>query len=161
MTLLAPGDRFPDLSLSLLDGSTLDLPHALSGGYGVVLVYRGSWCPFCNAQLASFEAAREELAAVDTRIVALSADDEATTRTLSETLGIRFPVGHSADADAVVSATGAFAHHDPTFLQATGFVLDPSGDVVVGVYSTGAIGRLTPGDVARVVRHDRARAETV
>ena len=160
MTLLAPGDRFPGLTLSLLDGSALDLPQALSGGHGVVLVYRGSWCPFCNAQLAAFEAAREELAAIDTTIVALSVDDEAMTRTLVETHGIRFPVGHSADAEAVASATGAFAHHDPTFLQATGFVLDASGDVVVSVYSSGAIGRLMPADVAGLVRHRRERAPT-
>jgi peroxiredoxin len=101
----------------LLDGSTLDLPQALAGGHGVVLVYRGAWCPFCNAQLAAFEAAREELAALDTRIVALSVDDESTTRALVDRHGIRFPVGYSADADALASATGAFVNHDPAFLQ--------------------------------------------
>ena len=29
----------------------------LAGSYGIVLVYRGSWCPYCNAQLASFSRA--------------------------------------------------------------------------------------------------------
>lgn len=159
MALLAPGDDFPALSLTVEDGSTFDLPQALSGGYGVVLIYRGSWCPFCNTQLASFEAAREELAAIDTKIVALSVDDQRTTRALVEKHGIRFPVGHSADADAVASATGAFVNSDRTFLQATGFVIDPGGKVVVSVYSSGAIGRLLPADVAGLVRHLRGRAE--
>jgi peroxiredoxin len=157
--LLAPGDRFPALSLPSIDGGTLDLPQALAGGYGVVLVYRGSWCPFCNAQLAAFEAAREDLAAIDTQIVALSVEDEQTTRTLVEKHGIHFPIGYSADADTVASVTGAFVHRDPTFLQATGFVLDPGGNVVVSVYSSGAIGRLLPADVAGLVRHLRGRAE--
>jgi peroxiredoxin len=156
--LLAPGDRFPALSLPSIAGATLDLPRALAGGYGVVLLYRGSWCPFCNAQLAAFEAAREDLAAIDTRIVALSVEDEPTTRTLVEKHGIQFPVGYSADADAVASVTGAFVHRNPTFLQATGFVLDPGGNVVVSVYSSGAIGRLLPADVAGLVRHLRGRA---
>jgi hypothetical protein len=33
-----------------------------------------------------------------------------------------------------------------------GFVLDPAGKVVVSVYSSGAIGRLVPGDVTGLVR---------
>jgi peroxiredoxin len=158
MPLLDRGDAFPPLSLSLTDGATLELPHALAGSYGVVLFYRGSWCPFCNAQLQAFEAAREELAAIGTRIVALSADDEETTRGLIETHGIGFPVGHSIDIEAVSTATGAFVNPDPRSLQATGFVLDPEGKVAVSVYSSGAIGRLVPADVGRLVRHLHARA---
>jgi hypothetical protein len=38
------------------------------------------------------------------------------------------------------------------YLQSTGFVLDPQGMVVVSVYSSGAIGRLVPYDVAGLVR---------
>jgi hypothetical protein len=40
-------------------------------------------------------------------------------------------------------------------LQSTGFVLEPQGKVVVSVYSSGAIGRLVPGDVAGLVRYVR------
>jgi hypothetical protein len=39
-------------------------------------------------------------------------------------------------------------HRDPLYLQSTGFVLDPVGNVMVSVYSSGAIGRLVPEDVA-------------
>jgi hypothetical protein len=42
---------------------------------------------------------------------------------------------------------------DPVHLQSTGFVLDPDGNVVVSVYSTGAIGRLVPEDVAGLVNY--------
>ena len=38
-------------------------------------------------------------------------------------------------------------------LQSTGFVLDPDGNVVVSVYSSGAIGRLVPEDVAGLVNY--------
>jgi hypothetical protein len=48
MTLLNPGDRFPDIELTRPGGETLQLPDALAGGYGVVLFYRGAWCPYCN-----------------------------------------------------------------------------------------------------------------
>lgn len=153
MPLLAPGDKFPALSVALPGGSALDLPDALAGHYGVVLFYRGSWCPYCNAQLRAFERAKESLAGVDTRVVALSVDDEATTQALVDKHRLTFPVGHSADASAVSEATGAFVNDDPVYLQSTGFVLDPEGAVVVSAYSSGAIGRLVPDDVVGLVRY--------
>jgi len=39
--------------------------------------------------------------------------------------GLEFPIGHSADADAVADATGAFVNQEPHYLQSTGFVLGP------------------------------------
>jgi hypothetical protein len=72
--------------------------------------------------------------------------------------GLTFPVGHSADARAIAAATGAFVNPDPVYLQSTGFVLDPAGQVVVSVYSSGAIGRLVPQDVIGLVRYLREHA---
>jgi hypothetical protein len=63
------------------------------------------------------------------------------------------PVGHSADAGAIHEATGAFLNADPVYLQSTGFVLDPEGNVILSVYSSGAIGRLVPEDVAGLVNY--------
>jgi hypothetical protein len=73
--------------------------------------------------------------------------------------GLRFPVGHSADADAIRDAIGAFVNEQPKHLQSTGFVLDPDGRVIVSVYSSGAIGRLVSDDVVGLVRYARAHAE--
>ena len=86
-------------------------------------------------------------------MVALSVDDEATTAELIAKHGLTFPVGHSADADAIADATGAFVDPERGSLQSTGFVLDPAGRVVVSVYSSGAIGRLVPEDVVGLVRY--------
>ncbi len=158
MTLLSPGDQFPALLLSLPGGDTLAVPDALTGEFGVILFYRGSWCPYCNTQLRAFQRAAESLAEVGARVVALSVDDEATTRELIAKHGLTFPVGHSADARAIARATGAFVNDDPRFVQSTGFVLDPAGRVVVSVYSSGAIGRLVPEDVIGLIRYVREHA---
>ena len=158
MTLLNPGDQFPGLTLALPGGDSLALPDALAGGFGVVLFYRGSWCPYCNAQLRAFQRASESLAEVGAKVIALSVDDEATTQELIAKQGLTFPVGQSADARAVAEATGAFVNDDPTYLQSTGFVLDPNGRVVVSVYSSGAIGRLVPDDVVGLIRYLRDHA---
>lgn len=157
--LLNSGDSFPALPLTQEGGQALTLPDALAGNFGVVLFYRGSWCPYCNGQLRAFQRASERLAEVGIKVVALSVDDEATTAELVKKLGLTFPVGHSADAAAVSAATGAFVNADPVYLQSTGFVLDPSGKVVVSVYSSGAIGRLMPDDVIGLVSYIVEHAE--
>lgn len=155
MSLLNPGGRFPTLTMTPVDAEPLRLPDDLSGHYAVVLFFRGAWCPYCNAQLRGFERAHDDLAAHDIRVVALSVDDEPTTRELVAKNGLRYPVGHSADAAAVAEATGAFVNPDPVYLQSTGFVLDPNGLIITDVYSSGAIGRLVAEDVLGLVRYMR------
>jgi peroxiredoxin len=156
LTRLRPGEAFPPLTIAPADGQPLELPGALAGHFGVVLLYRGGWCPYCVAQLSAFHRAADRLASLDIRVVALSIDDEATTRRTIADHGLEFPVGHDADADAVAAATGAFVNDAPRYLQSTGFVLDPEGRIIVSVYSRGAIGRLVPDDVLGLVKHVRA-----
>ena len=158
MTVLQPGDPFPPLTVALPGGRALRLPDTLAGRFGVVLYYRGSWCPYCNAQLGAFQRSLDSLAGAAISVVALSADDEPTTLDLIARHGLRFPVGHSADAAAIAHATGAFVNPDPPYLQSAGFVLDPDGRVIVSVYSSGAIGRLVPEDVIGLVRYLREHA---
>jgi peroxiredoxin len=153
-TLLHPGDPFPALTVALAEGRALRLPDALAGHYGVLLFYRGSWCPYCNAQLRAFQRSLDRLADMDALVIALSVDDEATTRDLIARHGLQFPVGHSADARAIA----AFVNDDPMYLQSTGFVLDPGGRVVVSVYSSGAIGRLVPEDAIGLIHYLREHA---
>jgi thiol-disulfide isomerase/thioredoxin len=122
MILLHPGDRFPTLSVALPGGDSLSLRDALAGGFGVVLFYRGAWCPYCNAQLRAFQRASDSLAEVAAKVVAPFVDPERG------------------------------------FLQSTGFVLNPDAQVVVSVYSSGAIGRLVPDDAVGLIRYLRAHA---
>lgn len=90
---------------------------------------------------------------------ALSVDDEATADLIARH-GLTFPVGFGADARALADPTGAFVNPDPVYLQSTSFVLDPAGKVLVSVYSSGAIGRLVPDDVAGLARYLREHAAT-
>jgi peroxiredoxin len=160
-TRLRPGDLFPPLTVALPGGRTLHLPGDLAGHFSVILFYRGSWCPYCNAQLRAFQRSLDRLTGLGVQVAALSVDGEATTEELIAKHNLQFPVGHSADARAIAAATGAFVNDDPVYLQSTGFVLDPGGRVVVSVYSSGAIGRLVPDDVIGLVRYLRDQAQTV
>jgi peroxiredoxin len=158
MPLLHPGDLFPDLSLTVPGGENLRVPQTFDGQFSVMLFNRGAWCPYCTAQLRAFQRASANLAAADVRVAALWVDDEATTAGFIAKHGLTFPLGFGADARAIAELTGAFVNPDPVYLQATGFVLDPNGKVVVSVYSSGAIGRLLPEDVVGLVRYVQEHA---
>lgn len=158
MDLLKAGAVFPALTINLAEGDTLDVREEFAGSFGVVLFYRGSWCPYCNAQLRAFQRAGDRFAEVGIKVVALSTDDEAATKELVEKHKLTFPVGHSADAHALAEATGAFVNDEPLHLQSTGFVLAPDGTVVTAVYSNGAIGRLVPEDVLGLVSYIKEHA---
>jgi peroxiredoxin len=158
MPLLHPGDIFPRLTLNMPSAHAIQVPGWLAGEFGVVLFNRGAWCPYCTAQLRAFQRAGDSLAAAGVRVAAFWVDDEQTTAEFTARHGLTFPLGHSADARAVAALTGAFVNDDPLYLQATGFVLDPGGTVIVSVYSSGAIGRLVPEDVIGLVRYLRAHA---
>ncbi len=151
MPLLNNGDAFPKLTIPAVGGGQIALPDAFAGAWGAVIVYRGAWCPFCNAQLAGFAAEKEALDGLGVRVVALSVDDEATSAATAAKNHLQFPVGHSADADAVRAATGAFVNPTPHFLQPAGFVLGPDGTVKAAVYATSAIGRMLAKDVVGFV----------
>lgn len=156
--MLKPGDPFPTLSVDVVGRDTVQLPDALTGSFAVVLFYRGAWCPYCNAQLRAFQRAADRFAEAGIEVVAVSVDDEATTRELVTKYGLTFPVGHSVDARHVADLTDAFVNDEPEYLQSTGFVLDPDGSVIVSVYSSGAIGRLMPDDALGLVAYLREKS---
>ena len=52
MTRLQNDQPFPTFNVPAGSGRTINIPQSLQGSYGVVLIYRGAWCPYCQAQLA-------------------------------------------------------------------------------------------------------------
>ncbi len=151
MPFLQNGDAFPKFEVPAVGGGTIALPAALAGSWGVILIYRGAWCPFCNAQLAGFAAEKDALDRLGVKVVALSVDDEATSAATRAKNHVEFPVGHSADADAIAAATGAFVNPNRHFLEPAGFVLAPDGTVRAAAYATSAIGRVVAKDVVGFV----------
>jgi peroxiredoxin len=153
MSVLHNGDLFPTLTIDTVGGGRISLPADVAGSYAAILVYRGSWCPYCNAQLAGFARAKEKLTTEGIRVVALSVDDEPTSAALAEKHRLDFPIGYGADADAISASLGAYTNEDPKYLQGSGFVLDPNGRILIALYSSGAIGRLVADDVLGFVRY--------
>ena len=87
------------------------------------------------------------------KLISASVDTADRAEQLSSELALDFPLGYGLDREEIASATGAFYEAEGNFeagkggfLHATGFILDDDGKVRVAVYSTGAVGRLTPKD---------------
>ena len=158
MIHLNNGDAFPALTLDTVEDGAVSVTHHLVRSWGVVLLYRGSWCPYCNAQLAAFARAKEAFDGLGLKVIALSVDSRADAAALAERHCLNFPVGYGADADKIAALTGAYVNDSPRYLQSTGFVLDPAGKVITAVYSSGAIGRLVAEDVIGFVRYVKSKA---
>jgi peroxiredoxin len=160
--LLDAGDIFPTLELNLTQGERLSLPSGLTQPFNVVLLNRGSWCPFCSAQLASFQAGFAKLSQAGIGVVSFSAD------TLEKAAGVviegklEFPVGYGASVQAVAETLGVYydpaPSHTAPYFHTAGFVLAPGGKVVSAVYSSGAIGRLVWQDVLGLVTYIKSHS---
>lgn len=95
-------------------------------------------------------------------VVAASVDRVADAAELATGLRLRY-VNVLAEVDglAVAETTGAYLQTgDRVFLHATGFLLNPDGEIVNAVYSSGPIGRFTANDVLKKVVFEQARADT-
>jgi peroxiredoxin len=51
-----PGDRMPDGNLLDVAGQPTSLAEALGSRPGVIVFYRGGWCPYCNIALRTYQA---------------------------------------------------------------------------------------------------------
>src|SRR5215469_6541319 len=95
--MLDQGDVFPCFEVDTLQYGRVDILKFLAGGYGAVLCFRGAWCQYCVGQLRAFTRSLDVLEAAGARVLALSAEDAATTATLAAKVGAPFPVGYGVD----------------------------------------------------------------
>lgn len=105
--------------------------------------------------MADVQSHAAEFARENVDVVAASVDSQDDARSVVRELGITFPVAYGLDALPFARTYGAFYDATDPYVHATGFVLDPRGEIVVASYSTGAIGRLVAADVLAVIRHSR------
>jgi peroxiredoxin len=68
------GAAAPDSPLRTMDGTGTTLKAVLGGKPGVVIFYRGGWCPYCNAHLREIKSVQKKLAALGYATVAISPD---------------------------------------------------------------------------------------
>jgi peroxiredoxin len=104
--------------------------------------------------LADFQQHNAELDALDTQVVALSADREEEARGTVEQLGLEYTVLYGLDPDATSRAIGCYTgtHEGRPHIQPAAFILGPDGRIVHAVYSSGKVGRLTASDALTIAK---------
>ena len=159
-TILDAGDLFPKLTFKLTDGSEIEALKGFRHPWNVVLFNRGHWCPFCIAQLKSFQSGLGKLTAEGIGVLSASVDTLDKARETQASTGATFPIAYGLPVKETAAAIGAFydpaPSHTAPYLQSTGFVLAPDGTIAVSVYSSGAIGRLVWQDVLGLVQYSKS-----
>jgi peroxiredoxin len=89
---LRVGDRAPTFRLADARGGEVALDDLLAHGPVVLVFYRGAWCPYCNLQLAAFQAALADIRAAGATLVAVSPQTPDQSLTLAERHALEFPV---------------------------------------------------------------------
>jgi peroxiredoxin len=69
---LKVGDRAPDFTLENYDGEERSLKQYLQDGPVVLTFYRGLWCPYCNLQIAAYNARLADIKNIGANLVAIS-----------------------------------------------------------------------------------------
>lgn len=91
--IIEAGSRLPDAELLDPHGQPTTLSEALAGRPGVLVFYRGAWCPYCNLALRTYQAALvDELERRGVQLVAVSPQRPDGSLTMQEKHGLRFPV---------------------------------------------------------------------
>lgn len=68
------GETIPDAELKAADASTHKFSSIVGEKPTVLLVYRGGWCPFCNAYLSEIQGVQSEVIKLGYQIVAVCPD---------------------------------------------------------------------------------------
>jgi peroxiredoxin len=92
-TVLPVGSAMPDGDLLDAHGNRTTLSGVLGGSPGVVIFYRGAWCPYCNIALRTYQQQLvAPLAEARVRLVAISPQTADGSMTMQEKLDLEFAI---------------------------------------------------------------------
>jgi peroxiredoxin len=89
---LKAGDRFPAFTLPNATGQSVDSRDLLGQGALVVSFYRGTWCPYCNLELAALQAQLADFRAAGAQLVAISPQTPDHSMTMAQKHALQYPV---------------------------------------------------------------------
>ena len=155
---LVQGVKLPPITLRLVDGNALKLPDELPGRYLALLFYRGTWCPYCKRQLASYQAKLGELESAGVTVVAAAVDPLAQTKEMVESLGLTFPVAYGVtDADVAEYSPWFGDDQHGHYIQPMELIVLRGGTVFGSMYASGPVGRIGVEEVLDAVRSREGR----
>src|SRR6056297_1140972 len=78
------GEKIPEGVLTTPNGKNQKVSAIIGKKPTVLLVYRGGWCPYCNAHLAEIQQAESEILELGYQLVAISPDSPKKLKTTDD-----------------------------------------------------------------------------
>jgi peroxiredoxin len=109
--------------------------------------------------LSAFQRSLPEFEQLDARVIGISADTAEEAQKTVDRHRIAFPVLYGASPALVAKSFGTHTatNANGTYINSTGFIVDPRGAVAIAVYSSGAIGRIVADDAIGIIKYNQSR----
>ena len=82
----------PLTSIFSSEGARISLPQVTQNQPAVIIVYRGSWCPYCMKHLKDLQENIGAFEALGIKVIAISPDKPATATAMKKKFGFTFDV---------------------------------------------------------------------
>lgn len=171
---LKVGQKFPDFTLGNFDGKKVQLKELLKKGPVIVSFYRGSWCPFCNAQLNAFQQHLPEFRELGASLVTITPEKPDLAALTASDKKLDFPVLTDTDnklakkLGLVFGLTGEYKELYKQFgidleksqdnnewklpMPAT-YIVSAKGKVIYAFIDADYTKRATPEDIIKVLKN--------
>lgn len=137
-TKLIAGDVFPDLTATLLDGTSVKLGEPKGDAtWQAVFVYRGKHCPLCTRYLNELESYKQAFANSGVDILAVSADSKEQLEEHLSKLDVSFPLAYGLTEEQMktlgvyISLPRSVQETDHNFSEPGLFVVNEKGQLHV------------------------------
>ncbi len=130
---LTAGAAMPQFTLPKVGGGTVTIGQPGAARWQLLVVYRGKHCPICKRYLAGLEGLKDKFGAIDTDIVAVSADPKEKAEPDVAAMNLTIPVGYDLTQAQMhqlglyISTPRSEQETDRPFSEPGVFVVNPDG----------------------------------
>lgn len=134
------GEQVPDAELKSANNITHKLSDVLAEKPGVLLFYRGGWCPYCNAHLSDIQEVESEIISLGYQIIAVSPDVPENLKITEEDKSIHYKLYSDADGELIKAMGIAFKAPE----QYSGLLNEKSGGLNKGILPVPSVFVVSP-----------------
>ncbi len=116
---LNSGDKAPLFSLPNARGENTELQKLLEKGKVILTFYRGTWCPYCNLELKTYQQILPQIKAAEAQLVAISPMNPDNSLQFKDSNELEFEVLSDAGCKVAAEYTTVFLNPQ-TSIQAMG-----------------------------------------